>query len=566
MAHAPSGSGQWRPVLFKAPHSGKLVLAAIATFTLALIPRAGFGQLSTTAAALSKPSVTEVSLGTIDPGWIDYSLAISPDGKHIAYAAKREKGKCVVLDGHAGRTYPEIPEQHLTERGRDPQIRFSSQGGHITYVARRADSYVVVADEREGKPYEYIEVGAPVFSSDGNRLAYVAKLDGKELVVTDGKEGKPFDYLGVVPLRFSPDPKHLAYVARRGSSDFAVFDGEERSEGDYIGPITYSFDGSRYAYQVNQGESRRVVVDGVAGRPYPRLGNEIIFSADGKHVLYRATSDAGDFLVVDGVGLKKTGIISENDYGFSPDGRPVYTLRLGRDKYYIENADQESGPYDFVIGSSPRFSSDGKHVAFEARRRGKVLLVVDGVETPEFDEIELAAFSEDGSRFLYTGKRGGKQYLVVDGKPTSYDSIGDAVFGTDGKHLAVSGQSGGKWFVELDGKRVKAINGQVTMLTFTTAGTLVLVARHGEQLTAVVDGVEQKAYADIGDMRFTDDGKHVVYSSLRPDRKAVVVVDGFESPAYDSILSTPVIDRAGVICFVARRAGGFLRVCMEPGK
>ncbi|MGH9764861.1 MAG: TolB family protein, partial [Blastocatellia bacterium] len=183
-------------MLFKIPHSGNRILAAIATFTVALIPRAGFGRLSTTAAALSKPSVTELSLGTIDQGWIDYSLAISPDGKHLAYVAKRENGRCVVLDGHAGRTYPDIPEQHLTERGRDPQIRFSPQGGHIAYVARRADGYVVVTDHREGKPYEYIEVGAPVFSSDGNRLAYVAKRDGKELIVADEVEGKPFDYLG----------------------------------------------------------------------------------------------------------------------------------------------------------------------------------------------------------------------------------------------------------------------------------------------------------------------------------------------------------------------------------
>ncbi|MGH9831267.1 MAG: hypothetical protein ACREDR_49320, partial [Blastocatellia bacterium] len=81
-----------------------------------------------------------------------------------------------------------------------------------------------------------------------------------------------------------------------------------------------------------------------------------------------------------------------------------------------------------------------------------------------------------------------------------------------------------------------------------------------------VDGVEQKAYADIGDMRFTGDGKHVVYSALGPKRKSVVVVDGFDSPAYDSILSTPVFDPAGVVCFLARRSGEFLRVCMEPGK
>src|SRR5262249_26963229 len=67
---------------------------------------------------------TETSLGKKPAGFVDHSLVLSPDGNHLAYVAGQGSTKVVVLDGHPGKPYPDIPEQTLTERGRDPQIRF----------------------------------------------------------------------------------------------------------------------------------------------------------------------------------------------------------------------------------------------------------------------------------------------------------------------------------------------------------------------------------------------------------------------------------------------------------
>src|SRR5262249_41079054 len=157
------------------------------------------------------PSLTETSLGKRHPGFVDHSLVVSADGNHVAYVVNLGSSKSIVLDGRSGQPYPDIPEQPLTERGRDPQIRFSPDGKRIAYVARSSAGYFVVLDGVEGKPFEWISVGAPVFSPDSKRTAYVARRDGKEVVVVDGLPDPPCDYVEASPIRFSPDSKHLAY-------------------------------------------------------------------------------------------------------------------------------------------------------------------------------------------------------------------------------------------------------------------------------------------------------------------------------------------------------------------
>src|SRR5262249_51120229 len=247
--------------------------------------------------------------------------------------------------------------------------------------------YFVVLDGVEGKPFEWISVGAPVFSPDSKRTAYVARRDGKEVVVVDGLPDPPCDYVEASPIRFSPDSKHLAYPARRGNSSAAIMDGKEIDRGQHIGLIRFSPDGRRYAYVVLNGETRRVVVDGMPGNQYNQVGNQILFSADSKHVLYRATGAGGDFIVLDGQEGKYRGIIRENDYDLSPGGKPVYLVDRGPGEIYAVIGQETTGPYDRVIGM-PIFSPDGSRFAFAVRRiDGKQTVITDGAAGPAFDRI-----------------------------------------------------------------------------------------------------------------------------------------------------------------------------------
>ncbi|HYM74830.1 MAG TPA: hypothetical protein VE377_02540 [Candidatus Dormibacteraeota bacterium] len=63
-------------------------------------------------------------------------------------------------------------------------------------------------------------------------------------------------------------------------------------------------------------------------------------------------------------------------------------------------------------------SPDGKRIAYVALRDGKLLVVVDGREGPEYDAIDKGTpvFSSDGKRVAYTAQKGGKWLVVVDGQ------------------------------------------------------------------------------------------------------------------------------------------------------
>ena len=60
-------------------------------------------------------------------------MAFSPDGKHMAYAARRGKDWFVVLDGL---------EQERLEKVIGASLRFSADGAHLAYIAGKGrDSF-----------------------------------------------------------------------------------------------------------------------------------------------------------------------------------------------------------------------------------------------------------------------------------------------------------------------------------------------------------------------------------------------------------------------------------------
>ena len=99
------------------------------------------------------------------------------------------------------------------------------------------------------------------------------------------------------------------------------------------------------------------------------------------------------------------------------------------------------------LGAMPKrildaaISKDGCHLAFVVGRDTKSLVVVDGQEEPEYDEVRKGSllFSPDATRVAYVAKRNTKCFVVVDGKKgPEYDGIGigSVLFSPDGKRMA----------------------------------------------------------------------------------------------------------------------------------
>jgi len=183
-------------------------------------------------AAADSPSFREVKLGAIpracdwrsgERGWHCWGVVRGPDGE----------GECVWVDGRLGPEYDRI--------WRD-SIVFSPDGKRMAYRARKDEKELVSVGGAEGSGYD--EVTDPVFSPDSKHVAYCACSEGdKACVVVDGVEGPEYDWMWSDSIVFSPDGKHVAYLAARdmsddtgfpGSKKLAVVDGVEGPEYDGI--------------------------------------------------------------------------------------------------------------------------------------------------------------------------------------------------------------------------------------------------------------------------------------------------------------------------------------------
>jgi Tol biopolymer transport system component len=101
------------------------------------------------------------------------TIAVSPDGQHIAYVLDDREGAFVVVDGKRGKLYAQIIGAPV----------FSPDSKSVAYVAVSQDKsnkgVLLVVNEREGKAFG--AVWHPIFSSDSKRIGYLAS----EVIVTD---------------------------------------------------------------------------------------------------------------------------------------------------------------------------------------------------------------------------------------------------------------------------------------------------------------------------------------------------------------------------------------------
>ena len=395
-----------------------------------------------------KPAQSTAPPGRAAPSALpDFSVGItfSPDGKRVAYIAKRGDKELMVIDGVAGPEYDEVGRaQGGGGTGGYQYTRlepaFSNDGRHVAYRAGRGGKWFIVADGVESAAYDYIEGYDPTYSGDGLHLAYAARRGGKWFAVVDGIEGKEYDELLSRGLRFSSDGKHLSYAARLGDKWFAVRDGVEGKAYDYVKWVS----------------------------PY------FTYSPDGRHLVYNARRQGKCFFVVDDT--EERGY--DNVYGplFGPEGTLLaYGAKGGNDQFVVTNG-VEGKHYEDI--DSLNSNANGTRTAYAALLGGQWRVVVDGVEGPPCDYIERGpVFSPDGNHVTYVACRifgtlarysrfvnnllkrqllnfgqGPKWFVVVDGvKSRAYDSIQGPTVTPDGRHLAYMARRGGKSFIVVDG-------------------------------------------------------------------------------------------------------------------
>jgi dipeptidyl aminopeptidase/acylaminoacyl peptidase len=368
-------------------------------------------------------------------------------------------------------------------------------------------------------------------SPDARRIAWTSTAGGRTSVFLDGK--KQGEYGAVVDMLFSPDGKRFAFVAlRQDGKKLALFlDGVEskgydafHQENRYFGPR-----GKHVAFSARDGDVFKIVRDGVESKGYRGSTGPPTISPDGKRIAFVAFPEP------------------------KPSGRMCMVV------------DGKEGPlYDGIDKRSPVFSADGRRIAYMAKKGDRFVVVVDGEESPEFDELSFPAFSPDGSRIAYFGVRDGVESLHVNGEKTADLLPGDfcegvPYFSPDGKRLAYFFMRKEKWSLVLDGKPEGAWdNVGAGSLRFGPKGKrYAFVCFRGETSGMVVDGKEDfrgDGLAGPG-FRFSPNGKKTIWA-FRRGEEGVVVENGKEGKPWDGLGDAFVFDaRSRHAAFAAKKDG-----------
>ena len=180
------------------------------------------------------------------------SLKFSPDGSQLACDGYRKKGRgFVVFDDNVSEPFDQV--WHMA---------FSPNGKHFAFSAARDRKWLFVVDGIEMPARN--AVSWIVFSPDSRVMAY-KEIPGKRraIAMCPGVEEK--EYPAIDELAFSWDSKRLAYAAIDNTGYRVVSNGQEGPVFDYIGNISFSADSKHIAYIAKQKEKLMMVCDGIQG-------------------------------------------------------------------------------------------------------------------------------------------------------------------------------------------------------------------------------------------------------------------------------------------------------------
>jgi WD40 repeat protein len=125
----------------------------------------------------------------------------SPDGRRLAYIARRSHKSYLVLDGELWEPFEAIlPEEGALSNYLEDVPVFSDDGSSVAYRARRGQSEYIVCDGEAGEPFDFVS-GGPAFSPNNGHLVYATGESLKEYVVVDHHRSEPFNRI------WSPSPE-----------------------------------------------------------------------------------------------------------------------------------------------------------------------------------------------------------------------------------------------------------------------------------------------------------------------------------------------------------------------
>ena len=220
----------------------------------------------------------------------------------------------------------------------------------------------------------------------------------------------------------------------------------------------FSGDGTRWGWvnlirtELPGGKMRlenQVLIDGEPyGKIYPEIANNPDFSPDGKRIAFGANTtrregpplpDGGGLIVVDGKELEPR-YEWVRTIVFSPDNKRLAYEAKRRGKFVVVLDGEESKEYDLVFPNSLVFSPDSRRLAYRVSKDKVEYLVVDGVEQGPYIRVRTPpVFSPDSRHVVYLAASEKEEFAVIDGAARStYEETSVPDSGTDAFRSAMA--------------------------------------------------------------------------------------------------------------------------------
>jgi hypothetical protein len=471
---------------------------------------------------------------------------ISPDGKRIAFRARKKYKYIAVIDGKESEEYDDIYN-----------LSFSPDSKRFAFIARKENKSFAIVDGVKSK--EYSVIFDPFFTADGKYIFLATESPNSPYkVVIDNKESEGYDDLP--RFFFSQDKSKFLYLAVKKGRN-VISDGVNSRTFDFIEDVTFAVDNKNFAYKaLKNGKTIVVLNNSQESKEYDDVGN-IIFSPDGKRIAFKARKNTKELVVVDNIEGKEYDFV--DSLVFSPDSKKVAYRTKKDSQYYMVLDNLESKPYDYV--HYPIFTGDSSKLLFIAMKEGDYFLVDNFQEHKRYYNISPYSLvvSQKGSRYGYIAvKENKKEVAVIDGKEEKeYDKVGyytNIKFSPDGTKYAYDVQINNKKFIVLNGKESE----NYTLLYYTPAFTedslhFYWYGFKNADKVLIIDNVAYPIYSDSKQFKFSKDGKNF-FIIARKFLKDVIIVDGIESDEYDEIIDADFLPtKSNAVVALARNGNAY---------
>ncbi len=379
-----------------------------------------------------------------------------------------------------------------------------------------------------------------IVSPRGGHLAVITQKGSRSVVLFDGVPGPLFDQIMSDGVSFSPDGSRYAYVGRSGAEQVIVVDGKEQlripfsseSQVSFIRGINTTFafspDSKHLVYVIqtvgpgpNGARFREyhVVFDGTVGPPDHGDGPSVAFSPDGARHAYLITA------------------------------RARTALNPGVDNKSLLVVDGKLAPY---VAGALQFTGDGTHlfsqrtVTLGPGKGAATEVLVDG--RPMMRALAIRIFMAPvGNGFVGVVQQqapgGAVSEILVSGatKIPGSDCPGsgsweEVQFSSDGKHFAARCRTvSNSYTMFVDGKRGPEYQTISDFAWAPDGSRATYKGRQGQKVFVVAGDTESDGYRAADTVKFGGGGKRIGFLATTAGGSApwVAVIDGKPIPRSD---------------------------------